>query len=90
MKLTDADPSYVSEEIGTPKDYTDDMYKVYFEVADVEEKIFNILKTYSCTPVEKLTNGYEAVLHIQMVPDIVREISSHNIAIYQVIRYAKL
>ena len=90
MKLTEADPSYVSEEIGTPKDYTDDIYKVYFEVADIEEKIFNILKTYSSTAVEKLTHGYEAVLHIQIVPDIIREISSHNIAIYQVIRYAKL
>jgi len=45
MKLTEADPFYVSEEIGTPKDYTDDMYKVYFEVADVKEKIFNIRAT---------------------------------------------
>jgi hypothetical protein len=90
MKLTDTDPSYVSEEIGTPKDYTDDMYKVYFEVADVEEKIFNLLEIYSYAPIEKLTNGYEAVLHIQMIPDIIRVISSRNIAIYQVIRYAKL
>lgn len=89
MKLTDADPAYDSSEIGTPRDYTNDKYKVYFEVSDVNSMVESILLNYSSTPVQKLDHGYEAVLAIQMVPDIIREISIHNIAIYQVVRYAK-
>ena len=90
MKLKDATPPYTSEEIGTPKDYTEDQYKVYFEVVDVEDRVREILGAYSQNPIEALTHGYEAILAIQMIPDIIQEIISHNIAIYQVIRYAKV
>ena len=90
MKLKDATPPYTSEEIGTPKDYTEDRYKVYFEVVDVEGRVLEILGAYSQNPIEALSHGYEAILAIQMVPEIVREIAAHNIALYQVIRYAKV
>ena len=36
-----------------------------------------------------LPYGYECGLAIQCVPDIVRELAKQNIAVYQVIRYAK-
>jgi hypothetical protein len=90
MKLQDATPPYTSEEIGTPRDYTEDRYKVYFEVADMSGKVFEIVDAYSSETVVRLPHGYEAILAIQMVPDIVREIAAHNIALYQVVRYAKV
>lgn len=36
-----------------------------------------------------LPYGYECELAIQCVPDIVCELAKENIAVYQVIRYAK-
>jgi len=90
MKSTDTTPAYQTEEIGTPKDYTDDRYKFYFEVRDFNNVVKNILTNYSHEVIKELSHGYEAILNIQMVPDIVKEILSHNIAIYQVVRYAKL
>ncbi len=36
-----------------------------------------------------LAHGYETELPIQCVPDIVRLLSAENIAVYQVVRYAK-
>jgi replication fork clamp-binding protein CrfC len=78
------------EVIGTPRDYSDNRYRVYFEVAEVEDQVLQILRAYSQGPVERLTHGYEAVLPLQSVPEVVREISARNIAVYQVVRYAKL
>ncbi len=34
MNNTDAVPPYETKEIGTPLDYTSDMYRVYFEIRD--------------------------------------------------------
>jgi hypothetical protein len=36
-----------------------------------------------------LAHGYETELPIQCVPDLVRLLSAENIAVYQVVRYAK-
>jgi hypothetical protein len=37
----------------------------------------------------RLSHGYEVELPIQCVPEVVKLISSQNMAIYQVVRYAK-
>ena len=43
MKSTDAQPPYETLEIGTPLDYTSDMYKVYLEVREHDGLVLKIL-----------------------------------------------
>jgi hypothetical protein len=38
---------------------------------------------------KRLPYGYEAELPIQCLPDVLRTLSVHNIAVYQVVRNAK-
>ncbi len=82
-----------TSQIGTPRDYTGDLYRVYFEIGEFENSAKNILSKFLGTDdpdkIIKLAHGYEVELPIQCVPDIVRELSQANIAVYQVIRYAK-
>ena len=93
LKNTAAHPPYETLEIGTPLDYTSDVYRVYFEVADSTHAGKNILSAFlGQEPSEKivtLAHGYEIELPIQCVPDVVRLLTNANIAIYQVVRYAK-
>ena len=79
---------------GTPRDYSPDLYRVYFEVAEFEHNARRILCKFpgSDAPgiITELSHGYEVELPIQCVPDIVRELVQANIAVYQVVRYAKV
>ena len=83
-----------TSQIGTPRDYTGDLYRVYFEVGEFENSAQKILSKYLGTDdpdkIIKLAHGYEVELPIQCVPDIVRELAQANIAVYQVIRFAKI
>jgi hypothetical protein len=36
MRSDDARPSYETSEIGTPRDYTGDLYRYYFEVGEAD------------------------------------------------------
>lgn len=93
MKLTDAIPPYETSEIGTPRDYTSDMYYFYFEVGEINDAALKIIQKYLGPERSKrlrtLPFGYEMELPLQSAPDIVRELVTHNIAVYQVVRYAK-
>jgi hypothetical protein len=93
MKNTDAEPPYETLEIGTPLDYTSDVYRVYFEVREhegvVKEIISDFLGAERAEKIQTLTHGYEMELPIQCIPDIVRLLTNKNIAVYQVVRYAK-
>lgn len=93
MKLTDAVPPCEPSEIGTPRDYSSDTYRVYFEVPDPHGTALKIIADYLGADRAKsmivLAHGYETELPIQCVPDIVRLLSAENIAVYQVVRYAK-
>lgn len=93
MQLNDADPPYESLEIGTPRDYGSDMYRVYFEVSDPQGTAGRIIADFlgeqRAASMILLAHGYETELPIQCVPDIVRMLSTENIAVYQVVRYAK-
>jgi hypothetical protein len=93
LRLNDADPPYESSEIGTPRDYGSDMYRVYFEVSDPQGTAGKIIAAFvgeqRAASMIVLAHGYETELPIQCVPDIVRMLSAKNIAVYQVVRYAK-
>ncbi len=93
MKNEEATPPYETLEIGTPQDYSSDVYKIYFEVGEHNSAALKVLKKFLGNnrkqTINRLTHGYEMELPIQCVPEIVALLSEKNIAIYQVIRYAK-
>ena len=78
---------------GTPLDYSSAMYRVYFEVGEHQGMAGQAIEAYlgpeRARNLTALPYGYECELAIQIVPDIVRELAKRNIAVYQVVRYAK-
>ena len=94
MKSDDARPPYETSEIGTPRDYTDDLYRYYFEVGEIDGRAERILREYlgeaRAAGLKRLTHGFELVAPLQSAPDIVRQLAQANIAVYQVVRYAKV
>ena len=89
----DAGALYETSKLGTPKDYTEDMYRFYFEVGEYENAakkiIHNFLGPERSQSMISLPYGYEIELPIQCVPDLIKQLVKENIAIYQVIRFAK-
>ena len=94
MKSNDASPPFETNEIGTPLDYTEDLYKFYLEVRDMDGKVERLLRDFLGTTqaeqLQRLPHGFELTLPIQCVPDIVRLLTRENVAIYQIVRYAKV
>ena len=94
MKSNEANPPYETQEIGTPKDYTNDLYRFYFEVGEYEEKAKTIIREFLGPEKSKslitLPHGYIVELPIQCVPDLIILLANENIGIYQVNRFAKL
>ena len=69
------------------------MNGVYFEVGEHQGMAWEVIEAYlgperaeNLTP---LPYGYECEVAIQGVPDIVRALAKQNIAVYQVVRFAK-
>ena len=93
MNMTERNHSSDLETQGTPRDYSSAMYRVYFEVGEHQGMAKRAIEAYLGPERSKnltvLPYGYECELAIQCVPDIVRELAEHNIAVYQVVRYAK-
>lgn len=91
--MNGADPPYDSLEIGTPQDYTSDIYKVYLEVGEYNDTALEILRQFleknKNKSINRLAHGYEVELPIQNIPEVIKMLCQKNIAIYQVIRYAK-
>jgi hypothetical protein len=79
--------------IGTPRDYSEDMYHFYFELVDhagvVKELLSKFLGEQHSRSLTTLSFGYEFDMPIQCAPDLIRLLAKENIAIYQVVRYAK-
>ena len=94
MRSDDAQPHYDTSEIGTPRDYTDDLYRYYFEVGEVDGRAERIIRHFlgeaRAAGLHRLTHGYELVAPLQVAPDLVRLLAQANIAVYQVVRYAKV
>jgi hypothetical protein len=69
------------------------MYRVYVEVADPHGVAGKIIADFvgpsRAASIIVLAHGYETELPIQCVPDLVKLLSAENIAVYQVVRYAK-
>ncbi len=80
--------------IGTPKDYTESLYRFYFEVGEYNDLaktiITDFLGSERVADLVSLTHGYEFNLPIQCVPDLVRKLLEENIGIYQIVRFAKV
>lgn len=78
---------------GTPCDYSEDMYRYYFELVDhtgvAKELISEFLGELHSRNVVTLSFGYEFDMPIQCAPDLIRLLARENIGIYQVVRYAK-
>ena len=79
--------------LARPLDYTNDIYRVYFEVPDSTHEGRKIIAAFigqeRAEKIVTLAHGYEIELPIQCVPDLVRLLTHANIAVYQVVRYAK-
>ncbi|AQP98926.1 hypothetical protein H5154_17690 [Pseudoalteromonas sp. SR44-5] len=77
----------------TPKDYSEDMYKFYFEVGEWKGEALTIISSflghYHSKNITKLEFGYELIMPIQCVPDLVSLLIEKNIAIYQIVRGEK-
>ncbi|HDX8401391.1 TPA: hypothetical protein RQN00_001481 [Aeromonas dhakensis] len=69
------------------------MYRVYFEIRDhdgmAKEIISGFLGPAQAEKIVTLAHGYEMELPIQCIPEIIQLLATENIAIYQVVRYAK-
>ncbi|CAM2777080.1 hypothetical protein [Vibrio rarus] len=79
---------------GTPKDYTEALYKVYFEVGEWQGSALQVLsqlvgQTHANT-IKHLEFGYELAMPIQCIPDAVKRLADNNIAVYQVVRGSKV
>lgn len=82
------------ELLGTPRDYSEQLYRFYLEIPDhggtVEAVLIEFLGDVHARYLHRLTHGFELDMPIQRVPDLVRELIRHNFAIYQIVRYAKI
>ena len=89
--------------VGTPEEYTDDLYRVYFEVGEHENFARDVMTqfllsrrgdvssfSFSSISLRQHAHGYEVDIPLQLVPEIVRELAARNVAVYQVIRINKL
>jgi hypothetical protein len=94
MESTDALPSYETSEIGSLKDYTDDLYLVYFAIGENQEIAKAILESYLGADLKEniqvLSHGYIVEIALQSIPEIVKRLVDENIAVYQVNRFVKV
>ncbi|USD37293.1 MULTISPECIES: hypothetical protein [Ferrimonas] len=76
---------------GTPKDYSSDLYRVTFEVAESNGAAKTILTDFlgpeHSRKLIALPHGYQCELPMQCIPELVRNLTMANIAVYQVIRH---
>jgi hypothetical protein len=84
---------HMSESINTPRDYSEDMYRFFFEIVDnsgtVKQMISNFLGEENSKSLAAVAYGYEFDMPIQCAPDLIRLLAMENIGIYQVVRGAK-
>ena len=82
-----------SADIGTPRDYSENMYRFYLELADCSHNarrlIEEFLPQHHAARIADLDHGFEIEMPIQCAPDLVRYLASKNIAIYQLVRLGR-
>ena len=81
------------ELIGTPGDYSENLYRFYLELADcspdTRRLLEDFLPQYHALRITDLDQGYEFAMPIQSAPDLVRHLLDRNIAVYQLVRLAR-
>jgi len=82
-----------SADIGTPRDYSENMYRFYLELADCSHNtrrlIEEFLPQHHAARIADLDHGFEIEMPIQCAPDLIRHLLGSNIAVYQLVRFAK-
>lgn len=85
-----------SNHIGAPTERSSDLHRVYFEVGDpgvAREVIVGFLTArsqddprspFSDALLRKYRQGYEVGVSMKLIPQLVRELAAHNVAVYQV------
>lgn len=84
---------------GTPRDYGDTLYRVYFEVGESEDIARDAITTFlvqrasdnpafdfDASLLHARPHGYEVDLPMQLIPEVVRALAEQNVAVYQVVR----
>jgi len=86
-----ANPRPVDGSLG---DYSEDLYRHFFEVPDQSGTAKSVILEYlgdeRSSHLRGVEDGYELDIPIQCAPELVRLLSKDNIAVYQVVRLAKL
>ena len=79
---------------GTPRDYSEGMFRFYLELADCSHNtrrlIEEFLPQYHATQIADLAHGFQFEMPIQCAPDLIRHLMGKNIAIYQLVRLARV
>jgi hypothetical protein len=94
MIVHDTDPQMPSSVAGTLNDYTESLYRHFFEVSDASGAARSVFLKYlggkHTGRLHRLENGYELDIPIQCAPELVQLLTRDSIAVYQVVRLAKV
>ena len=94
MRSGDAIPPSEGSVIATPLDYSEELYRFYLETVDVdgtaERVLASLLGPRHAKRLHRLAHGFEFVAPIQCAPDLIRLLTRENIAVYQLVRQAKV
>jgi hypothetical protein len=83
------DYDFLQNKIGSPLEYSDNLYLVYIEVFKTTDEIHKIISKHGKI-VQEIEFGYLCELHMQAIPEITRSMSLENHAIYQIVRLVRL
>ena len=94
MISKDANSTIPAPITGTLSDYSEDLYRHFLEVSDATGSARSLLLKYlgpeRSVLLRDVENGYQLDIPIQCAPELVRLLTKDNIAVYQVVRLAKL
>lgn len=80
-------------DVGTPRDYSEDMYRFHLELADCGDAtrhlVEEFLPQHHAIRIATLEYGFELEMPIQCAPDLVRYLTSKRVAIYQLVRLGR-
>ena len=88
---------------GTPMDRTDALYRVYLEIGDHARFGRGVIETFlsarrhdipamasTALVIEDRPHGHVVTVPVQLVPEIVRELGRHDVAVYQVVQLGRV
>ena len=94
MRSRDVNPRPEGPVIGTPLDYSEDLYRFYLETVDADGTADRVLRDFlgprHAKRLRRLAHGFEFVAPIQCAPDLIRLLTQENMAVYQLVRQANV